>query len=93
MKQVRLTVGVRGVARAVAEEVVGQHGDAHREHRQDEPRLMPTVCTFWASLSSTPQLVTGARSPRPRNDSEVYNEWAGQAGRPSVDVYARRIAY
>ena len=63
---------VGGVAQAVAQEVEGQHHDDHRQHRhaaardRARPRLM-----FWASFSSTPQLVIGGRRPRPRNYSAV----------------------
>ena len=63
----QLTVGVGGVAQAVAEEVEGEHGDDHRERRGATARApVATARMFCASCSSTPQRDDRRLSPRPR---------------------------
>ena len=64
-----LVVGVGRVAQPVAEEVEGQHrrsctGDARARRAARAP--WPRARMFCASCSSTPQLTTGGRRPRPR---------------------------
>ena len=51
-----------GGAQAVPHEVERQHGQDHGQARQQRPRRRRDGRTLWASMSSAPQLTTGARS-------------------------------
>lgn len=42
-------------------------GGDYAQHRDSSQRLRPTVRRFWALVSSTPQLATGAFTPGPMN--------------------------
>ena len=65
-------VGIGCIAQAVAEEVVGEHGETTAPAGQiSSHEAVAMVRTFCASCSSTPQRTTGALRPMPRNDSAV----------------------
>ena len=58
---------VERVAKSVAEQVEGQHGDEDR-HAREEHEVRERV-VLAASDNMPPQLAVGGRIPTPRNDS------------------------